>query len=255
MASAAVQSHFGSASGLGLIVSSFCSICQTLMVLLEVGQTSASFQALFAGSACSPSGNNLVFGRQRQKSVACSSHTRSKLKQGGRNTRRASVVSSALTADLLSVGFFSAAAAGLLYSATPLLTGKAKQANQGKSDGYGETDAEPEGIKWGAMSVVSFIPLVNWTVSCNARLQAWYTSSLCQLVLCKLSLILQAWVFAAIDDEEQATKYYAFAAVYALPLLRNGFTFDGFLAAAVLVCAAHVQVQSLYLASKQDSPF
>lgn len=53
---------------------------------------------------------------------------------------------------------------------------------------------------------------------------------------------MQAWVFAAVDDETQAAKYYAFAAVYAVPLLRNGFTFDGFLAAAVLFCAVHVQV-------------
>ena len=49
-------------------------------------------------------------------------------------------------------------------------------------------------------------------------------------------------MFAAIDDETQAAKYYAFAAVYALPLIRNGFQFDSFLAVAVLLCAAHVQV-------------
>jgi len=66
--------------------------------------------------------------------------------------------------EFLSVGFYTAAAAGLLYSATPLLTGKSKEENQGKSDNYGETDADPEGIKWGVMSVVSFIPLFNWTV-------------------------------------------------------------------------------------------
>ena len=154
---------------LGLIVPGFCSICQTLMVLLEVGQTSASFQALFGRSAFSHPYNSLVFGRHRENSAACSYRSHSRVGQCGRNTRRASVISSALTSDLLSVGFFSAATAGLLYSATPLFTGKAKQANQGKSDGYGETDAEPEGIKWGVMSVVSFIPLVNWTVSCNAR--------------------------------------------------------------------------------------
>ena len=57
----------------------------------------------------------------------------------------------------------------------------------------------------------------------------------------------QAWVFAAIDDEAQAAKYYAFAAVYTLPLLRNGFTLDGFLTIAVLICAAHVQVHILHL--------
>ncbi|KAA6426412.1 MAG: hypothetical protein FRX49_03523, partial [Trebouxia sp. A1-2] len=119
--------------------------------------------------------------------------------------------------ELLSVGFYTAAAAGLLYSATPLLTGKSKDENQGRSDNYGETDADPEGIKWGVMSVVSFIPLFNWT----------------------------AWVFAAIDDETQAAKYYAFAAVYALPLIRNGFQFDSFLAVAVLLCAAHVQLERI----------
>ena len=73
-------------------------------------------------------------------------------------------VRTSAAADLLSIGFLTAATAGLVYSATPLLTGKSKQDNQGKSDTYGETDAEPEGIKWGVMSVVSFIPLVNWTV-------------------------------------------------------------------------------------------
>ena len=184
MASAAFAASFRSKpfcfsnSGLGPIVSGCCHICQTLMVLPEFGQTSARFQSLFAGCARSPSCNSLVVGRQRENSAACSSHTNSTLKQVGRNTRQASVICSASTADLLSVGFFSAATAGLLYSATPLLTGKAKQANQGRSNGYGETDAEPEGIKWGVMSVVSFIPLVNWTVSCNARLQTWYISSL-----------------------------------------------------------------------------
>ena len=72
--------------------------------------------------------------------------------------------------------------------------------------------------------------------------------------LCNLSLVLQAWIFAAIDDDAQAAKYYAFAAVYALPLLRNGFTFDGFLVAAVLICAAHVQVNNPSLVGTQDCP-
>lgn len=62
-------------------------------------------------------------------------------------------------------------------------------------------------------------------------------------------------MFAAIDDEAQAAKYYAFAAVYTLPLLRNGFTFDGFLVAAVLICAAHVQVGPLRVCSKHTSTF
>lgn len=52
----------------------------------------------------------------------------------------------------------------------------------------------------------------------------------------------QAWVFAALEDEERARLYYWFAALYALPLLRNGFDFDGFSVAMLLVGVAHVQV-------------
>lgn len=166
--------------------------CQTLMVLLEVAQTSASFQTLFTGSAGSFPQGCLVF---REKSARCLSGKYPRFEQCGKQNRpRASVVSSGLAGDLLSVGFFSTATAGLLYSATPLLTGKAKQANQGKSDAYGETDAEPEGIKWGVMSVVSFIPLFNWTVSCGACLQAGRVATaahLCNLSLfCRLGYLL-----------------------------------------------------------------
>ena len=151
-------------------------------MLLGVGQTSASFQTLLTGYARSSPHSCLVY---REKSAGCPSRKHPRFEQcGRRNRRQTNVVSSALAADLLSVGFFSTATAGLLYSATPLLTGKAKQANQGKSDAYGETDAEPEGIKWGVMSVVSFIPLFNWTVSCGACMQAigWLlllTSAIC----------------------------------------------------------------------------
>ena len=56
---------------------------------------------------------------------------------------------------------------------------------------------------------------------------------------------MQAWVFAAIDDEANAAKYYAFAAAYTLPLLRNGFNFDTFLILSVLLCAVHVQVRTV----------
>lgn len=146
------------------------------MVLGGTGQTSANLQPFLASSASSPTGQRLHSARQRGDSAAFASLVQSKLKQCGRTRRRTSVVPFALNADLLSVAFYSAATAGVLYSATPLLTGKAKQANQGKSDGYGETDAEPEGIKWGVMSVVSFIPFVNWTVSCLEAM------SICNLV-------------------------------------------------------------------------
>lgn len=138
------------------------TVCQTLMVLVGTRQTLASLQPFPASSVLAPTDIRLQLGRQRKGLPAFSFLIQSRTRRFAR-----SVVSSAISADLLSVGFFSAASAGLLYSATPLLTGKAKQANQGKKDGYGETDSDPEDIKWGVMSVVSFIPLVNWTVSCK----------------------------------------------------------------------------------------
>lgn len=55
----------------------------------------------------------------------------------------------------------------------------------------------------------------------------------------------QAWIFAAQEDSDKARQYYTFAALYALPLLTNGFNQDAFSIAAVLACAAHVQVQIL----------
>lgn len=134
-------------------------------MLIRGGQISPSKHLSFAGSAGLFSCHRLVF-RQDCKSSSAS-HCRYKTFRNKRhlqNHRRNSVTSSAFAADLLSVSFFTAASAGLVYSAIPLLTGKSKQDNSGKSDNYGETDVEPEGIKWGVMSVVSFIPLVNWTV-------------------------------------------------------------------------------------------
>ena len=84
-------------------------------------------------------------------------------RQDRKSPKRLSVKASALS-DLISATFFTTAAAGLVYSSIPLLNGTAKTNNQGKIDTSGQSDIEPEGIKWGAMSVVSFIPLVNWTV-------------------------------------------------------------------------------------------
>lgn len=53
----------------------------------------------------------------------------------------------------------------------------------------------------------------------------------------------QAWVFAALDDEDgKARLYYWFAALYALPLLRSGFDFDWFTIAMLVTGIAHVQV-------------
>ncbi len=53
---------------------------------------------------------------------------------------------------------------------------------------------------------------------------------------------MQAWVFAAFDDEERAPIYYTNALVYLLPWLSRGFEFDSFSIACLLVGIAHVQV-------------
>ena len=84
-------------------------------------------------------------------------------------TRQMSVAASALQ-DILAIGFLTSASAGLLYSAVPLLTGQSKEKNQSRLDTYKDKDADPDDVKWGVMSVVSFIPLVNWTVGINSLL-------------------------------------------------------------------------------------
>ncbi|KAK9806965.1 hypothetical protein WJX72_008783 [[Myrmecia] bisecta] len=69
------------------------------------------------------------------------------------------------------------------------------------------------------MSVVSLVPLVNWTV----------------------------WVFVAWEEEDSNLRaiYYAFAILYALPLFHDGLTLDRFWVASVLACALHVQLERM----------
>ena len=57
-----------------------------------------------------------------------------------------------------------------------------------------------------------------------------------------LLLLPQAWVFAALDDEEASTLYYSLAFIYALPYLGNGFELDGFALLSLAICILHVQV-------------
>jgi len=61
----------------------------------------------------------------------------------------------------LSVGV--AIVAGLGYSALPLVTGRARTRNAGREDNaVGLDEVEGEEVKWGVMTVISFIPLFNW---------------------------------------------------------------------------------------------
>lgn len=59
---------------------------------------------------------------------------------------------------------------------------------------------------------------------------------------------LQAWVFAALEDEERARMYYWFAALYAIPLLHSGLKVDSFTIAMLLTGVAHIQVRLLQAA-------
>ena len=58
---------------------------------------------------------------------------------------------------------------------------------------------------------------------------------------CVYFCFLQAWIFAAVDSDNPRL-YYWFAALYALPLLRNGFDFDWFTWAMLGAGVVHVQV-------------
>ena len=67
-----------------------------------------------------------------------------------------------------------------------------------------------------------------------------------------LALCLQAWVFAAFEDEERAAFYYALAALYAVPQISAGFQPNWFSIATLIAGVAHVQVcpffwQSLHM--------
>jgi hypothetical protein len=57
---------------------------------------------------------------------------------------------------------------------------------------------------------------------------------------------LQAWVFGALDvtgeTNPRAPLYYLYAAVYGLPLVRNGFDQDSFSVGLLLLGALHLQV-------------
>ena len=58
-----------------------------------------------------------------------------------------------------------------------------------------------------------------------------------------LSPLSQAWVFAALTEEDRAPIYWLFAALYAAPALHNGLGVDGLSLAATAACAAHIQLE------------
>jgi hypothetical protein len=59
-------------------------------------------------------------------------------------------------------GISAAIIGGIAYSAIPLLNGEAERRNASRLDDVDEADSDD--VKWGTMSVISFIPLLNWLV-------------------------------------------------------------------------------------------
>lgn len=54
---------------------------------------------------------------------------------------------------------------GIAFSAIPILNGDAKRRNEGRLDDlHGVEAADVDDVKWGTMSVISFIPWLNWLV-------------------------------------------------------------------------------------------
>lgn len=53
----------------------------------------------------------------------------------------------------------------------------------------------------------------------------------------------QAWILPALTRPERAPLYYSLAALYAVPLLRNGFDFDAYVWTMYALMIVHVQVR------------
>jgi hypothetical protein len=77
--------------------------------------------------------------------------------------------------------------------------------------------AEEEGSAYAVMGFVSCIPLFSWT----------------------------AWVLPALTQPERSPLYYAYAALYACPLLLHGFDMEGYTLLLTALGAAHVQVHAV----------
>eukprot|EP00889_Picochlorum_renovo_P003453 jgi/Picre1/30483/NNA_005847.t1 len=53
------------------------------------------------------------------------------------------------------------------------------------------------------------------------------------------------WVFAALDDEENAQMYWVFACLYAAPYVVDGLRLDGFTVLCLILCVIHTQIERI----------
>lgn len=63
-------------------------------------------------------------------------------------------------------------------------------------------------------------------------------------VPCTFPPCLQAWILPALTNPERAPLYYSLAALYAAPLLRNGFDLDSYVWAMWALMIVHIQVRA-----------
>ncbi|KAK9868802.1 hypothetical protein WJX84_000937 [Apatococcus fuscideae] len=116
---------------------------------------------------------------------------------------------------ILDIGTGVGICGAIAWSALPLLTGQAAQNNKKAATPATADQDEGDGVKFGVMTVVGAIPLVNWS----------------------------AWIFSALEDEELSQVYYLFAALYSLPMLNRGFSQDAFSIATLVLGLLHIQVE------------
>lgn len=66
--------------------------------------------------------------------------------------------------------------------------------------------------------------------------------------------LMQAWVFAALDDEDDASSlYFTYAFLYAIPYVSSGLELDTFVALSIITGVAHVQVRNFQAAAAGSS--
>ena len=133
---------------------------------------------------------------------------------------------------------------GIALSSLPIISGEARRVNEGRLAEDGDT----QGIRWAIMSILSFMPFLNPLVCATVGAGAFGTRRL----VCESQrgsqrarltpLPTQAWVFASMDDEDNASLYRAYAILYTVPYLTDGFKLDSFVLLSIAAGVAHVQV-------------
>lgn len=78
-----------------------------------------------------------------------------------------------------------------------------------------EEEDEVGNIRWSVMGILSCFPYLNY----------------------------MGWVFAALDDEEDAQMYWVFACLYAAPYVVDGLRLDGFTLLCLGLCVIHTQIE------------